>query len=191
MIRGLIFDMDGTLTVPHMDFQALRRELGIMAGDIVDHLKSADERERQRMETILHRFEEDAAVNAELQAGAHELIDALRARGIKVGLLTRNSRKSVSMVMEKFGLSFDATLTREDAAHKPSPEPVLRLAREWGLKPAEVMVVGDYIHDIRSGCSAGSVTVLLINDCVPEWVSEADYTIHRLDELMRLIEGIP
>jgi len=191
MIKGFIFDMDGTLTVPHMDFQSLRREMGIMAGDIVDYLKSADERERQRLEAILHRFEEEAAVNAELQVGAREVIDALRSRGIRVGLVTRNSRKSVAKVLGKFGLTFDATLTREDAAHKPSPEPVLRMAREWSLAPAEVMVVGDYIHDIRSGRSAGSKTVLLINDRVPEWASEADFMIHRLDELMKLIEDIP
>jgi HAD superfamily hydrolase (TIGR01549 family) len=191
MIRGLILDMDGTLTVPHIDFQALRREMGIMVGDIVDHLKSADEHERQRLEMILHRFEEDAAVNAELQAGARELLGALRARGIRVGLLTRNSRKSVATVVEKFGLAFDATLTREDAAHKPSPEPVLRLAQKWGLHPTEVLVVGDYIHDIRSGRSAGSKTVLLINDREPEWAAEADFTIRRLDELMKLIEDIP
>jgi len=191
MIRGVIFDMDGTLTVPRIDFQALRRELGIMAGDIVDYIKSADERERKRVEAILHRFEEDAAINAELQCGTRELLDALRARGIKLGLLTRNSRKSVATVMQKFRLAFDTTLTREDAAHKPSPEPVLRLARKWGLAPAEMLVVGDYIHDIRSGHSAGSKTALLVNDRVPEWAAEADHTIHRLDELLKIIEKIP
>ncbi|MBI5828600.1 MAG: HAD family hydrolase [Chloroflexi bacterium] len=191
MIRGVIFDMDGTLTVPHIDFQALRRELGIMAGDIVDYLKAADDHERQRVEAVLHRFEEDAAANAELQTGARDLLDALRVRGIKLGLLTRNSRKSVATVLEKFGLAFDATLTRDDAAHKPSPEPVLRLAREWGLAPAELLMVGDYIHDIRSGRSAGSKTALLVNDRAPEWAGEADFTIHRLDELPKIIEDIP
>lgn len=191
MIHGVIFDMDGTLTVPYIDFQALRRELGIMAGDIVDYLKTTDESERDRVEIILHRFEEEAALNAELHEGAVELLNALRGRGIKLGLLTRNSRKSVATVLKKFGLLFDATLTREDAAHKPSPEPVLRLAREWKLAPVEVLVVGDYVHDVRSGRSAGSKTALLINDRVPEWAAEADFTIHRLDELLKLIEDIP
>jgi HAD superfamily hydrolase (TIGR01549 family) len=191
MIRGVIFDMDGTLTVPHIDFQAMRRELGIMAGDIVDYLKSADEQERRRLEEILHRFEEEAAVNAELQTGARELLETLRARGIKLGLLTRNSRKSVATVLAKFGLRFDAALTREDAPHKPSPEPVLRLAREWGLAPADILMVGDYIHDIRSGRSAGSKTVLFVNDRAPEWAHEADFAVHRLEELLRIIEELP
>lgn len=188
MIRGIIFDMDGTLTEPHIDFLALRRELGVMAGDIVDHLKSVDEAERRRLEVILHRFEEEAAVNATLQPGAAELIDVLRARGIKLGLLTRNSRRSVKTVTAKFGLHFDATLTREDGPHKPSPEPVLGLARRWGLKPAEMLVIGDYIYDLHCAHNAGAKGVLLVNDRVPAWVHEADYIIHRLSEVLDVVD---
>ncbi|MCX6910324.1 MAG: HAD family hydrolase [Verrucomicrobia bacterium] len=191
MIRGIIFDMDGTLTEPHIDFQALRRELGVMVGDIVDHLKSVDDAERRRLESILHRIEEDAAVNATLQPGAAELLDALRARGIKLGLLTRNTRKSVKTVLAKFGLRFDATLTREDGPHKPSPEPVLALARRWHLPPAEMLVVGDYLYDLRCARDAGARGVLLINDNVPEWAHEADFIIHDLSELTDVLERIP
>jgi HAD superfamily hydrolase (TIGR01549 family) len=191
MIRGIIFDMDGTLTEPHIDFQALRRELGIMVGDIVDHLRSVDDAERRRLEGILHRFEEDAAANATLQPGAAELLDALRARGIKLGLLTRNSRRSVNTVLAKFNLRFDATLTREDGPYKPSPEPVLALAQQWGLSPAEMLVVGDYLHDLRCARDAGSRGVLLINDNVPEWAHEADFIIHDLGELPGVLERIP
>jgi HAD superfamily hydrolase (TIGR01549 family) len=191
MIHGIIFDMDGTLTEPHIDFQALRRELGIMVGDIVDHLKSVDDAERRRLEGILHRFEEDAAVNATLQPGAAELLDALRARGLKLGLLTRNSRKSVKTVLAKFHLHFDATLTREDGPHKPSPEPVLALARRWKFPPAELLVVGDYIHDLRCARDAGARNVLLVNDKMPEWAHEADFIIHNLGELSGVIERIP
>ncbi|MBI5687737.1 MAG: HAD family hydrolase [Verrucomicrobia bacterium] len=191
MIRGIIFDMDGTLTEPHIDFQALRRELGVMVGDIVDHLKSVDDAERQRLETILHRIEEDAAVNATLQPGAAELLDTLRARGIKLGLLTRNTRKSVKTVLAKFGLRFDATLTREDGPHKPAPEPVLALAQRWGFQPTEMLVVGDYVYDLRCAHNAGARGVLLVNDKMPEWAHEADYIIHRLDELPGVIERIP
>lgn len=191
MIRGIIFDMDGTLTEPHIDFQALRRELGVMVGDIVDHLKSVDDAERRRLESILHRIEEDAAVNATLQPGAAELLDVLRARGIKLGLLTRNTRKSVKTVLTKFSLRFDATLTREDGPHKPSPEPVLELAQRWGLQPTEMLVVGDYVYDLRCAHNAGARGVLLVNDKVPEWAHEADYIIHRLDELPGVLERIP
>lgn len=190
MIRGIIFDMDGTLTQPHIDFQALRREMGVTAGDIVDHLKSVDDAERRRLEEILHRFEEDAAVNATLQPGASELLGALRGRSIKLGLLTRNSRKSVETVLAKFGLSFDATLTREDAPHKPSPEPVLALARQWRFSPAEMLVVGDYVYDLRCAHNAGARGVLLVNDRVPEWAHEADFVVHRLNEVLDVIDGI-
>ncbi|MFA5189078.1 MAG: HAD family hydrolase [Verrucomicrobiia bacterium] len=191
MIRGIIFDMDGTLTEPHIDFQSLRRELGVMVGDIVDHLKSVDEAERRRLESILHRIEDEAAVNSTLQPGAAELLDTLRARGVKLGLLTRNSRRSVKTVLAKFNLRFDATLTREDGPHKPSPEPVLTLARRWGFKPTEVLVVGDYVYDLRCAHNAGARGVLLINNKLPEWAHEADFIIHNLSELSAVVERIP
>ena len=189
-IRGVIFDMDGTLTEPYMDFQRLRHEMGIPAGDIVDYLMSADESERRRLDEILRRFEEDAANNATLQPGAHELIEALRKRGIKLGLLTRNSRRSVATLLAKFGLSFDATVTREDGPCKPSPQPVLALAQRWGIPPAEILVVGDYIHDLRSARDAGATGVLLINDRVPEWAKEADHVVHGLPEVLAVIDQL-
>lgn len=189
-IRCVIFDMDGTLTEPYMDFQKLRRELGIPAGDIVDYFMSADDAERRRLDEILHRFEEDAAINATLQPGVHELLAALRARGIKLGLLTRNSRRSVAALTAKFGLSFDETVTREDGPYKPSPQPVLALAERWGVAPTEILVVGDYIHDLRSARDAGAIGVLLINECVPEWAKEADHIVHELQEVLALIDQL-
>ncbi|MCX7824114.1 MAG: HAD family hydrolase [Verrucomicrobiae bacterium] len=189
-IRGVIFDMDGTLTEHYMDFQRLRHEMGIPTGDIVDHLMAADETERRRLDAILHRFEEDAAMNATLQPGVHELLAALRARGIKLGLLTRNSRRSVAALMARFDLGFDATVTREDGPYKPSPQPVLAIARQWGVSPAEVLVVGDYVHDLRCARDAGATGVLLINDRVPEWAKEAQHVVHKLQEVLALIDRL-
>jgi len=189
-IRGVIFDMDGTLTEPYMDFQRLRQEMGIPAGDIVDHLMAADEAERRRLDEILHRFEEDAAMNATLQPGVHELLAALRARGIKLGLLTRNSRRSVAALTAKFGLSFDAAVTREDGPYKPSPQPVLAIAQQWGVSPAEILVVGDYVHDLHCARDAGATGVLLINDRVPEWAKEAEHVVHELQEVLALIDRL-
>ena len=52
-------------------------------------------------------------------------------------------------------------LTRDDGPVKPDPWPVLHACREWGIDPAEAVVVGDFRFDVECGRSAGSRTVLL------------------------------
>ncbi len=82
-------------------------------------------------------------------------------RGLKRGLVTRNSRKSVDMVLERLHLRFDVVVTREDAPPKPAPEPVWLGCRCMGLPPSRVVFVGDFEFDMLAGRRAGVRTVLL------------------------------
>ncbi|KAL3161139.1 hypothetical protein ABBQ38_009514 [Trebouxia sp. C0009 RCD-2024] len=36
VIKGVIFDMDGTLTMPVIDFAEMRRRCGVLTGDVLD-----------------------------------------------------------------------------------------------------------------------------------------------------------
>jgi HAD superfamily hydrolase (TIGR01549 family) len=190
IVRGVIFDMDGTLTRPYLDFRALRDRLGVGEVDLIAYLAEAPAWERERVETILAEFEQDGVEHAELNPGALELLDALRQRGMPTGLLTRNSRRSVEAVCRKFGLVFDAVFTRNDAPSKPSPEPVWRMASAWGLNPSEILVVGDFKWDMVCAHNAGARSVWLSNgDAMPSWAGEADHTIHSLSALLDIIDA--
>lgn len=190
IVRGVIFDMDGTLTRPYLDFRALRDRLGVGEVDLIAYLADAPAAERVRVERILAEFEQDGVDHAELNPGALELLDALRQRGLPTGLLTRNSRRSVEAVCRKFGLAFDTVFTRDEAPSKPSPEPVWRMATTWSVNPSEILVVGDYKWDMICAHNAGAKSVWLSNgDTMPAWANEADYTIDSLSELTVIIEG--
>ena len=71
-LRGIIFDMDGTLVDSGLDFDAIRRDIGlperhpILEG--VEAIPAGPERERAL--EILHRHEHEGAVRALLEAGA-------------------------------------------------------------------------------------------------------------------------
>ena len=132
-IRGVIFDMDGTITAPYLDFLRIKAEAGIGDVDMLDYLRSATGAEYERVHAILMRFEEGGVANAKLQRGARTLLRHLARQRIPTALLTRNSRKSVDGVCAKLKLKFDITVTREDGPHKPAPEPIWRIAKQWKL----------------------------------------------------------
>ena len=189
-IRGVIFDMDGTITAPYFDFAKIKEEAGIGDMDMLDYLRSATGKEHERVRALLTRFEEAGVADAKLNRGARKLLNFLARRRMPAALLTRNTRKSVDGVCRKLNLKFDIAVTREDGPHKPAPEPILNIARQWGAKPVEVLMVGDYKWDVLCAKNAGAPCALLVNGSgVPEWAEDADFVITRLSEVIEIIEG--
>jgi len=64
MIRAVIFDLDGTITRPFFDFDAIREEMGLPAdsGPILETMAKMSPDQRKRAEDILS-FHENRAVN--------------------------------------------------------------------------------------------------------------------------------
>lgn len=186
--RGaVIFDFDGTLTRPHLNFDAIRAEIGVR-GPILEAMASLTQADRDRAESTLLRHEWDAARNAELQDGAAEVVAHIREMGFPTAILTRNAREPVRHVLKTFGILVDALRTREDGAIKPSAEPVLELCRQLSTDPAESWVVGDFLFDILSGRAAGTRTVLMIGDGArPAFADQADHVIRSLHELPAIV----
>ncbi len=190
MIQGIIFDMDGTLTKPNMDFGALISEIGVVMNEaVLEYMERVDEKERVRVNSILERFEARAAENAELNDGARELLDFVVKKGKKTSLLTRNSRRSVDAVLRKHNLKFDYIVSREDARPKPSPDPVLLIGRKLGIEPAHLLVVGDYKFDVLCGKAAGAKTVLLLNHKEFDSGVVPDFKITSLTDLIAILEN--
>jgi HAD superfamily hydrolase (TIGR01662 family) len=186
---AVIFDLDGTLTRPLLDFDAIRAEIGV-AGPILEAMEHLNADDRARADEILLRHERLAAENAQLQEGTHEVLRACRDLGYRVAILTRNSRANVEHIIRTHHLRIDALRTREDGAIKPSPEPVLALCRELKADPALSWMVGDFLFDIQSGRAAGTKTVLMIGDDeVPPFANQADHVIRRLAELTKLLSS--
>jgi len=190
-LEAVIFDLDGTLTVPYLDFDAIRAEIGGIQGPILEALAGKSEAEKTRAFEIIHRHELDAAENSQLQEGAYEMLRTLRTEGRKIGLLTRNRHDSVERICAKHDLSFDVIVTREDGPIKPDPFGVTHACRMLGVQPEASCVVGDYLYDLIAGRRAGAISILLsVNQRYKEFLTEADYVIDRLPELPELIRKI-
>jgi HAD superfamily hydrolase (TIGR01549 family) len=187
--RGVIFDMDGTITEPFFDFHAIEVELGIFGVDLVDHMASVSKAERDRIRRVLRKHEDHAAENAPIRAGAAELLTELKRRKVPTALLTRNTRRSIEILCRRLRLKFNITLSREDGRHfKPKPEPVWFICRRWKISPADVLLVGDYKYDIECGKAAGCKTALVVDaKKIPDWGRDADYFVRHLLELRPIL----
>ena len=190
-IKGVIFDMDGTITEPYFDFVKIKKESGVGPEvDMLGYLAKASPAERARVEAIMAKFEDAGVEAAALNAGARELLDELTRRKIPMALLTRNTRRSVDGVCRKLNLKFDIVVTREDGPYKPAPEPIWGIAKRWGAKATEVLMVGDYKWDVLCAKNAGAPSALLINgEGEVDWAKDATYVITRLTEVIEIIEG--
>lgn len=188
--KGIIFDMDGTLTVPLLDFNRIRLDLGITGGDIAEVIESWPEPERSNGWKLIEKYEHEASACNQLQPDVLEVLSRFAACNIRLGIITRNTLNSVKKLLNtKLYVDFDIILTREFPHMKPSPEPVLHILEQWNLQPGECLMVGDYIHDIQSANAAGAVSCYYKNSQGGAYESDADFTVKSYKELEKLVFG--
>ncbi len=187
-IRAVVFDMDGTLTRPVLDFPRIRTEIGIAEPLLENMLALPPGPARERAFEILERFEEAAAEGSELNDDVREVLGFLAGRGVPAALVTRNSRASVRRVLEKHELRFEVVVAREDGPVKPSPEPLWLICERLSVPPPQALMVGDFKFDVLAGRNAGMATALLTNGRTPSYLAEVrpDHLLSRLSDLTRL-----
>jgi len=190
-VKAVIFDLDGTITQPYFDFDAIREEMGLErnSGPVLESIEKMTRAQRQRAEEILHFHEQRAVTESALNAGAKETLERLREIGIAIGVLTRNRRSNALAIARKHNLRFDTIVDREDGPVKPDAFGVLRICQQFGVRPEETLVVGDYLFDLLCAKAAGAVAVLLANSKqADEFAEHADFRIETIDEILQIVE---
>lgn len=171
----VIFDCDGTLVETHRDIAASARfmcdRLGIPPADEslipgymglgIDHLirqvlgNRSDLFDAARKLYVEHH-EEHCADRARLYDGAAELLDELRARGLRVGLLSNKNEHFCRLILERLGVldRFDLVFGSDSTPwKKPDPRGLQEMRSRLG--DGDALYVGDSDVDIRTGRAAG------------------------------------
>lgn len=93
------------------------------------------------------------------------LLTDLRARGLRIGLATNDTELPARTHLANHGIEalFDF-IAGCDSGHggKPAPGMLLAFARQMGLAPARIVMVGDSRHDLAAGRAAGMRTVAVL-----------------------------
>lgn len=195
-MKGVLFDFDGTLTRPGaIDFLSIKQTIGC-PGDvaILEFIKLQTPENRVVLTKILEGYEAKAARLSIPNKGAEACLSTLKMRDVPVGIITRNSLKSVVSALQQFNGSeyhdFDVVITREAALPKPSPEGVFKAAAGMGCLAEELMVVGDFRFDVIAGKRAGAGAILLTNGGVSAMAPgdpAPDYICRYLDEVAEIL----
>jgi HAD superfamily hydrolase (TIGR01549 family) len=185
--RAVLFDMDGTLTEPMLDFPRIKREMGIGDRPILETLAKLEPAQRCIAEAVLLRHEDHAAENSTLNPGCREVLKWLDEHDVRIALVTRNSRRSLDRVMNRHALPFDVMVTRDDCVYKPSPEPLLLACERLNSEPANAWMVGDGSHDVQAGIAANVKTVWVSHGRRPDFPETPWRTVRDLLELQDVL----
>jgi phosphoglycolate phosphatase len=216
MIRGLLYDHDGTL-IDSIELVVAATNHALASAGL--SMASADAVRRGMILTTLKRMghhagSDDARVQADLAAryyaeawrlgatsahpyaGVRDLLERAHALGLRQGIFSNNEGRFVRMVVAAHGLDrwIDPVLGEEDmAAPKPAPDGILEIARRWGLALSELVVVGDSRVDAGAAQAAGCRSIGVTwgtHDRAALQDAGFDRLIDHADELLPLLPGI-
>jgi D-glycero-D-manno-heptose 1,7-bisphosphate phosphatase len=115
-------------------------------------------------------------------AGAKAALDRLRAAGLRVGVLTNQSgvgrgmisdaqMRAVNARVEELLGPFDGWFICPHApdddceCRKPKPKLILDAAKQWGVDPGQIVVIGDKDSDVEAARNAGAPAVKIDGAC--------------------------
>jgi HAD superfamily hydrolase (TIGR01509 family) len=217
MLKAIIFDLDGTLTEFRLDYLSARkraleelRRRGLATPNMSQAMSfqtllrltrpRATDQEFEEVKAAFHHILEEveaqAANAARAQPGALEVLRRLRARGLKLALVTNNGRRGTATTLELTGLKglFDVVITREDApAMKPEGDGLREALARLGVNPQEALFVGDGTIDILAARRAGVPSVAVATGPIPlkELLkARPDYLAATVREVSDLVEAL-
>ena len=181
-IKAVLFDMDGTLTVPNIDWKELRARVGVAEGvGIMEHIYALSGVEARRADLIVRETEMTSVCDAVANQGLGQLFDQLENKPWKRALITNNHREAMEHVVSTFDLRFDLLMSREDAPLKPAPDLLLLALERFEISPEEAVFIGDGRYDREASAAAGVRYIHLENDRSKAPEGEV---IYGLEELM-------
>jgi phosphoglycolate phosphatase len=182
-IRAAIIDLDGTMLHTAPDFQVavnrMRAELdqppltletitGFIGKGTENLIASvlavgsepadADRCFEQAMASYQRHY---LAINGDHTALfplVREGLDALRNKGLRLACVTNKPIEFTLPLLQKLGLHtyFDMIYGGDSLPKKkPDPYPLLQVCADFGLKPQQVVVIGDSSNDVQAARAAG------------------------------------
>ena len=209
--KGIIFDLDGVICSTdhyhYLAWKALADRLGIYFDETINNrLRGVSRMESldivlERYDGVLGEEEKRAAAEeknntyrellkqmspADLSAEVKATLDALRARGLLLGI--GSSSKNTKFILNQIGLGdyFDkisdgTNITRS----KPDPEVFLKAAEYLGLGPGDCLVVEDAKAGVQAARAAG-MDAAAIGDAVS--CGLATYNLGSFSDLLGCVD---
>lgn len=204
--QAVLFDFDGTLAHLTLDFKHMRKlvlaELAAILGPehaalmrddlpVMEMIYAACAGENEdvtaeiaaRTERAVSAYELEASAASSLFPYAKALLSALRERGLKTAIVTRNCRAAVEKIFPAHATLCDALISRGEVPPedlKPKPGQLQAALAALGCPPNRALMVGDHPMDVVSGKAAGCLTAgvlsgnatrAMLEEAGPDWLA--------------------
>jgi len=177
--RAVLFDLDGTFadTAPDLGYalnillrsrsrdslpiEQIRRAASSGARGLLGlgfGLRPGDAGYDAMSVEFLNLYEENLCRETRLFPGIQELLDSIRERHMRWGIVTNKAKRFTLPLMRLLGLGDGAgcIVCGDSAAHrKPHPAPLLMAAAALAIDPKDCIYLGDDERDMIAGRSAG------------------------------------
>lgn len=203
-VRAALFDLDGTLvdslaTIAEATVEAFARHghqvtpeqilprIGPPMEVVALEVTGASPAEAQAMyKTYQDLYYTEYIQHTPPHVGAHELVDALAAAGVALGVVTNKNEFGgrLMVTVQHWEGRFGSIVGRDTAAHsKPHADPALFALEALGVAPSEAAFVGDTEFDMNCGRAAGMAYVIGITGARTAEHLRAEGATHVVDTL--------
>jgi HAD superfamily hydrolase (TIGR01509 family) len=184
-VKGILLDLDGTIVDSKEAYlEAVKTAFKTLGQRIVDIeivteipkrieqnlpikdlLKGIDV--QKFLDVYLKAYSQATSVKTKPMPEVAQTLDKL-SRKAKLALITMRymPKEKVIEELEKFGLAkyFQHIITALDTHNpKPSPEALIKCAKQLDIEMCDCIVVGDSVADIKAGKTAGIKTVAVLS----------------------------
>ena len=214
-IRGVIFDVDGTLVDSNPahaqawvkaleefgqqpDAEEIRRSIG-MGGDKIIPMQTPWTDQEPKGKALAKRrgeiFEERYLPNLNAFRGARDLVRKLHEQGLKLAVASSAQPEELDPLLEIVGIQpflSEKTSSGDAKESKPDPDIVAVALDRLGLKADEVIMVGDTPYDL---CAARKLDIRPLAFLTGGWsraeLAEAEWIFEGPAELLEVLGENP
>ena len=154
-----------------------------------------DDERRRRIVRVDDEFKSRSTKYIQSLVPLKDFFGELQARGLKVGIATNDSERSARNHVDLLGVEdlvdFVAGYNSVSRA-KPAGDMVHAFCKACGLRPSEVAVIGDNLHDMEMGRDAGAglvIGVLSGNSSREDFGTIADVVLESVADLPTFLDG--
>lgn len=211
MIKGVLFDLDGTLLNTNeliyksfvsmfkelLDKELSEKEITSLYGKPLEESLKGYTEGSITVDEMVRVYRKYSMSNhdsmCKIFSGVDKMLYELKKREIKIGIVTSKKRDMAERGLKITDIFkyIDVIITPEDTTkHKPEGEPALKACEYLKLKPEEVLMVGDSPYDLMCGKNAGTLccgveyTAIDLNELIKV---NPDYMIKEPMDLLEII----
>jgi HAD superfamily hydrolase (TIGR01509 family) len=209
MIKGVVFDLDGTLidsttafdhawarafqdlgyNVSPEDIEALGG--GLSSEDIIRLIAPQELEHKEILKSLRKKYflQELLAGKVKLFEGVKDVIEYLNRKGIKKAIATSMGKDVLEIVDKQFELSKEFVIVTAEEVRKGKPEPdiFIEAFKRIKINPKEGIIVGDSKNDLIPAREIGSIAILVRNLIFSNY---ADYVAKDMKELLKLLRNL-